>query len=206
MKTADWKRLTKPVLDDGWRLSRALAYRVPVGWILHGLLGEDSPANHPGFYLWMVRMPLLVPTDVVDLSWSERFGDSSQVFDPSAPSTRDALAQAAKVVSANAASDSVLVDPPGGAENVRMQETRAYALLVMGNTGGAIETLGRVLRYESRYPWEEELTSRAGEMRSLIADDRTDEALRRIEAWRSDSLDALGINPCSPTARSSESP
>jgi hypothetical protein len=195
MKAAEWKRLTKPVLDDGWRLSKALAYRVPVGWVLHGLLAEDSPANHPGFYLWMVRMPLVVPTDVIDLSWSERFGDSSHVLAPTAPATQEAIAQAAKLVSDQAATNEPVVDPPGGADNIRMQEARGYGLLLTGNTGGAIEVLGRVLRYQPRYPWEEELVRRAGEMRSLIENGQTDEAARRLEAWRSESLSALGIAP-----------
>ncbi len=93
MRTADWKRLTKPVLDDTWRLSGTLAYRVPIGWVLHGLLAEDSAASHPAFYLWMVKMPLVVPTDVIDLSWSERFGESSEAFEPTAPATQEALVQ-----------------------------------------------------------------------------------------------------------------
>ena len=68
MRTAEWKRLTGPLLDDGgWRLSKTLLYRVPVGWVLHGVLAEDSPANAPAFYLWTVKMPLVVPTGVLDL-------------------------------------------------------------------------------------------------------------------------------------------
>lgn len=195
MRASDWKRLTKLVLDDGWRLSKALAYRVPVGWVLHGLLAEDSPANQPDFYLWVVRMPLVVPTDVIDLSWSERFGDSSRVFDPTAPATQEALAQAAELVSEQAATGDSVVDPPGGVDNVRMQEARGYGLLLRGNTAGALEVLGRVLRYEPRYPWEEELVRRAGDMRSLIEDGRASEAVHRLETWRSESLSALGVDP-----------
>src|ERR687896_398742 len=117
MRTADWKRLTEPVLGDDWRTSKALTYRVPIGWVLHGLLAEDSAAHRPDFYLWIVRMPLVVPTDVVDLSWSERFGDSSRVFDPTATTTKGAIAQVAAVVADDAAAGAVVVDPPGGADN-----------------------------------------------------------------------------------------
>ncbi len=194
LKAAEWTRLTNAVLDDRWRLSKVLAYRVPVGWVLHGLLAEDSAANSPDFYLWMVRMPLVIPTDVIDLSWSERFGDSSQVFAPTAPATQEAIAQAAKVVSDQAESDESVVDPPGGADNVRMQEARGYGLLLRGNTGGAIEVLGRVMRYGPRYPWEEELVRRAADMRSLIESGQTAEAADRLDAWRSDTLSALGID------------
>lgn len=150
MKAADWRRLTTSVLDDGWRLSKSLAYSVPVAWVLYGLFAEDSPANHPDFYLWMVRMPLVVPTDVIDLSWSVRFGDSSKVFEPGANATKEALARAAKLISEQAASGELFVDSPGGADNIRMQEARAYGLLLMGNPDGTTEILGRVLRYEPR--------------------------------------------------------
>jgi hypothetical protein len=196
MKTADWKRLTKPVLQgDGWRVSKALTYRVPVGWVLHGLLAEDSAANHPSFYLWMVRMPLVVPTDVVDLSWSERFGDSSRTFDPTREEAQGALVQAAELISRQSADGEVVVDPPGGADNVRMQEARAYGLVLKGDVAGAIEVLDRVHRYQARFAWEEELVQRAGDMRSLIAGGRLRQAVQRLETWRSGTLAALGVLP-----------
>ena len=195
MRAAEWKRLAQTVLDSGWRFARSLAYRVPLGWVLHWLLPEDSAANPPGFYLWIVRMPLLVPTDVIDLSWSDRFGNSSRVFEPEAPATQEALAQAAEQVTDHATAESVVLEPPGGADNVLMQETRAYGLLLEGNVGGAVEVLGRVLRYEPRYPWEEDLARRAREMRALVEDGRTSDAVRQLEAWRSESMSALGVMP-----------
>jgi len=195
MRAPDWKRLTQPTLDDAWRLSGSLAYRVPVGWVLHGLFAEDSAASPPGFYIWMVRIPLYVPTDVVDLSWSERFGGSSRVFDArELPAASEAVAQAANQVNAEATTQGVLLDPPGGAENVLMQEARAYGLLLEGNSGGAVEVLGRVLGYEPRYPWEEELVRRAREMRSMIENGRTATAVSQLETWRRESTSALGIS------------
>ncbi|MGQ0468145.1 MAG: hypothetical protein ACT4QG_22860 [Sporichthyaceae bacterium] len=195
MKATDWKRLVTPALGEGWATSKALAYKVPVGWVLHGLLAEDSAAVRPAFYLWNVRMPLVVPTDVVDLSWSERFGGSSQFFDPSADSTREALVQAARKVerASSSAADAALVDPPGGGENVRMQEARAYGLLLENNMSEAAEVLRTVIRYEARYPWEKELVQRAESMRLLILDRRIDEAIERIGGWRAETLHALGI-------------
>jgi hypothetical protein len=98
------------------------------------------------------------------------------------------------MVSEQTAAGEFVVDPPGGVDNGRMQEARAYGLLLMGNAGGAIEVLGRVLRYEPRYPWEQELLRRAGEMRSLLQEAGADEAVRQLTAWRLESITALGID------------
>ena len=38
MKAAEWRRLTRSILDEHWRVVRRMAYRVPVGWGLYGLL------------------------------------------------------------------------------------------------------------------------------------------------------------------------
>ena len=121
MRATDWKRLTQPVLGNGWRLSQKLAYRVPMGWMLHGLLAEESPSQRPHFYVWIVRMPLFVPTDVINLSWSERLGGSSQVFEPGTAATQEALAQAARRALKEADADGLVIDPPGGTENVKMR-------------------------------------------------------------------------------------
>jgi hypothetical protein len=182
-------------LDDAWRFSGTLAYRVPTGWVLYGLLAEDSAARQSEFYLWAVRMPLLVPTDVIDLSWSQRFGGSSRVFDAGDSATLDALGQAAKQVTKQASIGGLLLDPPGGAENVRMQEARAYGLLLEGNSGGAIEVLGRVTRYDARYPWEVEIVRRAGAMRSIIEKGQTSAAVGQVETWRLEAIVSLGISP-----------
>jgi hypothetical protein len=194
MRSADWKQLARPLLDSEWRLSKTLAYRVPVGWILYGLLGEGS-ASTPGFYLWTVRMPLFIPSEVISLNWSDRFGGSSRIYDFDDPATSEAIRQAAAQMQAEAESKSLLLDPPGGADNVRMQEARAYGLLLEANAGGATEVLGRVERYEAKYPWESALVSRAAEVRSMLQAGRTGEVLRRLEAWREETMKVLDIYP-----------
>lgn len=193
MRATDWKRLAESSLSGDWGFSGSLAYLEPIGWVLHGLLAEGSRADSTGFYLWMVRMPLVVPSDVVDLSWSERFGAPSKTLDPKAQATRQAIEEAATLVSKQAISGGVVVDPPGGADNVRMQEARAYGLILDGNLRGATEVLIRVLRYKPRYEWQQELAERAADMLSLVDDGRRDEAVRRLESWRFETLRALRI-------------
>ena len=192
MRSSEWKRLAKPPLDDRWRFSKDLAYVTPIRWILYGLLSEDS-ASKPRFYLNVLRMPLYVPTDVVDLSWSDRFGGPSHLFHPNEAATRDALSEAAAQVVREAASGALLLHPPGGADNVRMMEARAYGLLLDGSPGGSVEVLRRVLRYEAHYPWQQELVERAQGMLSIIEAGQVGEALDRIQVWRRDSMLALGI-------------
>jgi len=127
MRSSKWKTLVGPVLDSGWRLSQTLAYRVPVGWVLRGLLAEDSAALKPNFYLWVVRMPLYVPSDVISLSWSDRFGGGTHVFEPGTATTQEALrAAAAQVVAEERASRGAVLAPPAGAETMLEQEARGY--------------------------------------------------------------------------------
>jgi hypothetical protein len=44
MKAQDWKRIMGPLLPtaEGWAHRGKLAYRVPVKWVLVGVLGESS--------------------------------------------------------------------------------------------------------------------------------------------------------------------
>lgn len=194
MNAERWRSLSQPVLGSGWRYAKTLAYRVPVGWNLHGLLAEDSAARAPDFYLWVVRMPLFVPTDVIDLSWSERFGGSSRVFEPEGTEAAQAVATAAEEVIEQSSDEALRLPPPGGADNVGMQEARGYALLLEGNPSGALEVLGRVLRYEPEYEWDQAIADRARQIKSMVEQNRTSDALSVLETWRSKSLTALGMS------------
>jgi hypothetical protein len=193
MDSAAWKRLTSPILDDAWRLRKTLAYLTPIKWTLHGMLGEGS-ASSAGFYLWVVRMPLFVPSTVVSLNWSERYGGGTQIYDEKGETTHQALTGAMRVAKDQAADRQLVPDPPGGADNVRMEEVRGYGLFLKGNADAALEFLGRVARYDAQYAWEREFVSRATEMRKLISEHRHTEVTDQLTAWRSESLRVLGLD------------
>jgi hypothetical protein len=195
MKAAEWKRAVRPHLGDGWKVSQKLAYRTPIGWVLYGLFAEDSSLQGPGFYLWKVRLPLFAPTDVLDLSWSDRVGGPSRVHQPGRPTTDAALKTAAAEIGQEADMSMHLPIPTGGTENLRMQEVRGLGLIIEGDASGALEALEPVTRYAAKYSWEREMVSRAESMRSLLERDRLDEAIRRLTAWRDDSIAALGLEP-----------
>jgi hypothetical protein len=193
MNAVIWKRLIGPLTDETWRLRKTLAYIRPVGSILHGVLGEDSPSRD-GFYLWVIRLPLFVPTDVLDLNWSDRFGGGTQIFSETGEATRSALSEAMRAAQLEARDMWLVPPPPGGADNVRMQEARGYALFLAGDTAGALEVLGRVIQYPARLPWEHEFVDRAGHIRALISDGQGDKVRSRLAMWREESLHALGID------------
>ena len=92
-----------------------------------------------------------------------------------------------------AADDRVVLDPPGGAGNVRMQEARGCALVLQGDIGAAREVFGRIGRYTARFPWEFDLLRRASEADDMLADGRTEDLLERVGAWRIDAAHALGV-------------
>jgi len=140
-----------------------------------------------------VRLPLYVPQEVVSLSWSDRFGGGSRTFQPSEAETLDAIRGAASLVVAEAERKPVVVDPPGGADNVRMQEARGYGLLLEGNAGGAVEVLARVVQYSATYPWEKAIVARAHEMREAIVEGREARAVEQLEAWRTQTMATLRL-------------
>lgn len=193
MNTSTWNKLTADLPRDVWRRAKRLLYLDPVGWVVQGLVPEESADDPSSFYLWLFRMPLYVPSDVIDLSWSERFGGGSTRFDLSSDSARRAVSEAAAIVEKEMDRSDIVLDPPGGADNVRMQEARAYGLLLQGRDEAAVEVLGRVLRYQPKYEWEEELISRSEEMKRHLVEGQRDEALNSLEKWRDETMAALGI-------------
>lgn len=198
MKAADWKRLSKPALtttDADWRWTRALAYLHPVEWIVHGVLAEDSHGRPGEFDLWVVRMPLFVPLGgVFVLSWSDRHGSGTTTYRAGSPATEDATIEAASVAIQNARSCGLLLDPPGGADNVRTQEARAYGLLLAGDEAGAREVLWRVNQYDAKNAWQRELLDRAAGMRSLIESHQAKGAREQLQEWRLENCEALGLS------------
>jgi hypothetical protein len=191
MTPAEWKRFASPVLDENWQFSRLLAYWHPVSWVLHGVLAERSSSG--GFYLWDLRMPLYVESSVIDLSWSERVGGGTRLWNVDGAGA-DAVARTGRSVAAAAQSaGSVLLPPPGGADNVRMQETRAYGLVLEGASAAAVEVLGRVCRYDATYPWVHDLVARATENRDLLLAQRPSDLLDRLASWRASTARAIGV-------------
>lgn len=197
MKAVEWKRLSKSPLSSvggDWSWTRLMAYLSPVTWLLHGVLAEGSQFRSNEFYLWIVRAPLMVPTDgVVDLSWSRRLGGGSATFDPSEPATSDAIAEAGRIALANAGRSALALDVPNGTENALMQEARAYSLLLGGYHGEALDTLSGIQSITATYAWESDLVRRASTIFSLVASGQADLASEQLRRWRDENCSALRL-------------
>jgi hypothetical protein len=102
-----------------------------------GLLGEDSGLD-TGVYLWRLLLPLFVPTDVWDLSWSSRLGGGARTW------SIDALPQPVSQSVAQAPSDDDALRALAkrrSADNWQMLEAVAGSRVLLGRRPG-----GRAVR------------------------------------------------------------
>lgn len=194
MKPADWKRVVKPFLGDGWATKGRLAYFRPLEGhhILSGVLAERSSGE--GCYLWQFRLPLYGPaTEVLVLDWSERVGGSSRTYSFDEMTVGRDLSDAIRRADFESMLENVLVDPPGGAESASMQEVRGYGLLLQGDSSGALECLTRVQHTEVRAGWQQKLVGRAASMAELIEGGEEAVVLGHLESWRAETIANLGL-------------
>ncbi len=196
MKVADWSRLTKAALGDGlggeWRRKGKLVYRCPIGWVVHGLLGDDTSVRGV-FQLWVVRLPLVAPTDgVIGLSWSDQFGGPHSTYDVDSDQAVQAIVAAADHVIRHEHAQSVSANLVG-VGNPRSDEVRAYEAVLSGGIKNAVLAFERVLDWEPRTEWDEALRQRAAEVYEMVLANSIDEAVERFASWRQDNLRALDL-------------
>jgi hypothetical protein len=192
MKDSAWKRIVRPILstEEAWAFRGGLAYRRRAGWILSGVLGEGS-AFDTGVFIWAVRMPLFVPTDVVDLSWSTRVGGGSTLYHADDATIGGAVKEALDATH-NTGMD-LLTSKHVDDRNVRLLECKAYGLIILGRPDQATACLRRVAEYPSRHDWEEDLTRRASGMLQILQEGDNETALARLRDWKIATVAALGL-------------
>lgn len=178
-------------LPGDWGCTSNLAYLRDIEWVLFGVHVERAAGGE--VYLWEVAMPLYMPTEVLDLSWSERATGGSETYEFGSQRFVGALGDAASRVAARQLEAPLLLDPPGGADNVRMQEARGYGLVVAGELESAVEVFGRVLQYRARFAWEIEMLERVAAARELLEQGRDVELWARVQRFRDDALTSLGV-------------
>lgn len=139
-------------------------------------------------------MPLTVPADVLDLSFSERIGGGSQSYALGSFEADAALVHAAEKARKLHRQRPVVVESLGAAVNVRMQEVRAYGLLASGQVASAREVVGEVLCHQPLYDWENEIIERAEIVQGLLETAGPASALDLVERWRAMTLEALGLD------------
>jgi hypothetical protein len=187
VKSGEWKKAVRAALRDTrsgtdlWDFSRSLCYRTDRTWTVTGVLAESSGVGL-GEYLWVVRMPLFVPAEVVDLSFSDRMADGSQEEIDHGPSSDSIRAALRKVPTEPEAlehiADSVDV------HDVRSLEAAAYATVILGrDDDAAVTLLDRLCAVEPEYPWVSEVIDRAAGIRSLLTRGAATTALERMLGW-----------------------
>lgn len=188
MKTAEWKRTVRPLLpsDQSWAFRGQLCYRQPVDWVLTGVLGEGSGV-HAGVYVWRVSMPLFMPSDVVDLSFSSRVGGGARFYDMD---EHTAMQQAISTALAATEATELLrvIAFHQATKNPHLFEGRAYARILLGDLDAAAPDLSMAAASE-----RQDTADRAALIRGLLGSDGTPGVVRQLACWRDKTCAALGI-------------
>lgn len=196
MKRAEWTKLGRSVLSsaDGWSVSKGIFFQEPVSWVLFGT-DSDSSAWDQGVYVLKLRVPLFVPFDALDLTWSTRMaggirfdredvqGISAAIREATLPQSQDdALNFWAYVSSYN---------PAGGEDQ---PELAAYARILLGDLDGA-GTMLRALRsyLDSTQDWVVEMGVRGAKIEHLLEVGGIDAATAQLAEWARYTAGNYGI-------------
>lgn len=196
MKSGEWKKAVRAALrdEDGadrWDFSRSLAYRTDSTWMARGVLAESSGVGL-GEYLWVVRAPLFVPANVLDLTFSTRLPDRTDEEITSGPSTGSIRTALRSVPDEQAA----LAHIAGTADprNLLSLEAAAYASVILGrDDAAAVAKLDQACAVTPEYPWMADAVDRADGIRSLLATGAAPAALERLLAWAHESAARLKL-------------
>lgn len=196
MKIADWKRAVRPHApsDSYWRFRGRLCYQYPVGQILFGVLGEGSGFDS-SVYVWRVTMPMFVPGDVIDLSYSERLGGGGKkaLNSPAELSATIEEALNPPLDEERELRKFIKMAQGAGARNRRVVETAAYSNVILGDIRAAYMEIDKASGLESEFEWQEEIVSRLINLKSALDRSGREGAMGLIEDQSMKTKSALGI-------------
>jgi hypothetical protein len=187
-----WKRAIGPQLptSDAWMFARKMCFRADPHWIALGLHGDGSGFMKDRVYVSILRFPLFVPTDHIDLSFSSRLV-GSYTFDELSTSPRIAGATASIPRESEAMGD--LAEVARNEQNCRVLETAGYAQVLLGNERRADKVLAKVVAARTDPEWVGEVVSRAASIRQLLATGGVEAATDRLTEWRDATVSALHL-------------
>lgn len=193
MKVADWKRVVRPLLPEGvtWDFRGGLCYRAPAEMVLEGVLGEGS-ALDKGVYIWRVAMPLFIPNDTINLSWSTRIGGGAKKY---TNDDRDALEKAIRTALEQSSSDDGMsvIASTDEERNARIVEARAYALLLLDSLEEGRRTLDAILDRTQDARRVEDVRGRVLLIADLLQEGRLGAVRTQFERWQKQTCGALGL-------------
>jgi hypothetical protein len=191
VRESEWKRLITPLLpeDQDWHVQgRGLAYRAPVGRFLFGVLAEGSAAKGRR-HIWRLTMPLFEPSDVLDLSYSERI---STVSVEHQSAFAEAVGSAIKTLPSTEAEMARLAELTPG-PNIRLGETAAYANTYLGKIDRAVAILEAARATADDHEWVGEIKERLQRFERLLRDDGQAGAVQHLDAQAADTAKALNL-------------
>jgi hypothetical protein len=191
VRESEWKRLITPLLpeDQDWHVQgRGLAYRAPVGRFLFGVLAEGSAAKGRR-HIWRLTMPLFEPSDVLDLSYSERI---STVSVEHQSAFAEAVGSAIKTLPSTEAEMARLAELTPG-PNIRLGETAAYANTYLGKIDRAVAILEAAGATADDHEWVGEIRERLQRFQRLLRDPGQAGAVEHLDAQAADTAKALNL-------------
>ena len=192
VRESEWKRLITPLLPEHqeWHVQgRRLAYRAPVGRFLFGVLAEGSAAKGRR-HIWRLSMPLFAPSDVLDLSYSERI---STVSVDHQTAIGGAVAAAISTLPSDGAEMGRLAELTPGPD-IRLGETAAYANTYLGNIERAREISEAARAIADDREWVGEIKERLERFERLLRDDGQAGAVEHLDAQAADTAKALNLS------------
>ena len=191
MRESEWRRLITPLLpeDQEWHVQgRQLAYRAPVGRFLFGVMAEGSAAKGRR-HIWRLSMPLFEPSDVLDLSYSERISTVSVEHQTAFARAVAAAIRSLPIEDVEMARLAELTPGP----NIRLAETAAYANTYLGNLERAAAILEAARATADGREWVGEIKERLQRFERLLRDHGQAGAVEHLDAQATDTAKALNI-------------
>jgi hypothetical protein len=196
MKVAEWKRVVRPLLppEEAWEFRGSMCYRLPVNRVLVGVSGEGSGFDK-GVYIWRVSMPLFVPSDIVDLSWSQRMGGGARKYDSlDEEALQWAIGLAVEgLESEECALRRMVSRGTETSRNRRAHEVVGYALTLLGDLAAARAALTRARAGTAASVVEQEVIDRVLLIDRLLDEDAGGRAVNQLDRWCAETVGALGL-------------
>ena len=196
MRISEWKHAVWPALPEteNWDFRESMCYRLPVERVLIGILGEGSGFDK-GAYIWRVSMPLFVPSDIVDLSWSERVGGRAHKFYKlDEEEIGRAIRQAFEGLEDEEMSlHRMATRETESSRNRRVHEVVGYAQLLLGDVAAARASLSRAASVGVRSTAEQGVIDRVHHIIGLLDEEGIERAVDQLDQWCTATADALGL-------------
>lgn len=197
MKSAEWKRLVRPLIpvEETWVLNNSkIMYRVPFGRVVFGVVG-DSSAFDQGTYVSRWMQPLFVPVDFVVLSYSTRIGGgSNKIPVENTHELQDAVREAMVPIGTE---EQLLARFAAMADinerNHLTLEASAYSELILGNVDNTVAKLEPLVHAVPTSSWSHLYINRANLVMSLLANSGRDAAVAQLDLWVDETVTSLKL-------------